>query len=209
MRTNRNLAKQFEKTYPQTKYYLQTLLVNSSKYLKADEKRNAFTGQNNDEKYLSLVLSNVEKLIEYMYHEAVFSNISSKEDVLDVMNTIIDRYELIYPNWKNEYYFLRQLIFNEEVFYDAYSNTINTLISAFSKQPSTLKSSNKHSLDTLVFTSNNEYQNYPSSIEDKEAYLKNYLKNGTSISNEQDSGGSNFFIWIIIAVVIALILYAM
>ena len=118
MVTNRALAKKFSDTYPKTNYHLQTLLVNTSKFLKSNngKDKNPLTGKNNDASHLRNALHNTKDLLEYMYYEAVFSDVKSREDIVEVCNILIDRYKIIYPNWANEYHFIQTHILTNDTF---------------------------------------------------------------------------------------------
>lgn len=133
--TNRQLAKRFIHYYPKTNYYLETLLVNASRFLKSKGKLNRVTGETDTDKYLNLISSNLCDIIKYSEIEGIYFDIRSREDVLDVISDLISTFENINPNWQAEYAIIRNILENEEIFYGLYGNIIDSIVERYKENP--------------------------------------------------------------------------
>lgn len=154
--TNYELAKRFESRYPKTNYYLQTLLVDTSKLLKYSGKKSFFTGKDKGEKYYISIVKNFGNLLQNMANEYVLTEqIETKEDIFDVLKILFERYSLIFPNWQSEYALLLMIIEQaKETIYTAHKDLFVEILSFMkmqrSKSPNSINTE-KQSIDSLIF----------------------------------------------------------
>ena len=64
--TDKELANLFISRYPKTNYYMQTILVDVSKYIKNVGKRSFFSGEDKGDKYIALFYKDFGNLLIWM-----------------------------------------------------------------------------------------------------------------------------------------------
>jgi hypothetical protein len=154
--TNKQLAKKFAETYPRTNYYIQSILVDASNYLKNVGKKTFFGGEDKGDKYIALLFKDMHNLIEEMSNEYVFTEeVQSYSDILEVISILIDRYSTIYPNWVKEYMFIVILLDERKDFLiNIYRELLDSIIE-YNKYNKSNKSiiykQEKYTLDNLIF----------------------------------------------------------
>lgn len=160
--TNHMLANKFINTYPMTNRKIQDALIHASQYIKNVGKISFWSGEDKGKKYLSLLCVDLGTLIEKMSIEHVITeSIESKEDVMDVLKIVFNRYQIIYPNWQKEYNLILTLI-NEgkDDLINMFSDTIDDVLNykKMQKSQSNLHTERKHTLDTLVFSEDSDIE---------------------------------------------------
>lgn len=152
--TNKLLAKKFAETYPRTNYYMQSILIDASKYLKNVGKKTFFGGEDKGDKYIALLFKDMHNLIENMSSEYVLTETSqSYSDILEVISILIDRYSTIYPNWVKEYFFISTLLDERKDFIiNIYRDMLDSIIEYNKSNIPVINKKEKHTLDTLVFS---------------------------------------------------------
>lgn len=154
--TDRALAKKFAETYPRTNYYMQSILVDASNYLKNVGKKTFFGREDKGDKYIALLYKDIHNLIEEMSNEYVLTEkVRSYKDILEVVLILFDRYSSIYPNWKKEYTFIYMLLNEKEKFIISIYKDMFESIIEYNKSSHDSGSIKKHTLDTLVFMNKN------------------------------------------------------
>lgn len=151
--TNKQLAKKFAETYPRTNYYIQSILVDASNYLKNVGKKTFFGGEDKGDKYIALLFKDMHNLIEEMSNEYVFTEeVQSYSDILEVISILIDRYSTIYPNWVKEYIFIDVLLDERKDFLiNIYQELLDSIIEYNKSNKSIIYKQGKHTLDNLIF----------------------------------------------------------
>lgn len=151
--TNKQLAKKFAETYPRTNYYIQSILVDASNYLKNVGKKTFFGGEDKGDKYIALLFKDMHNLIEEMSNEYVFTEeVQSYSDILEVISILIDRYSTIYPNWVKEYMFIDVLLDERKDFLiNIYQELLDSIIEYNKSNKSIIYKQEKHTLDNLIF----------------------------------------------------------
>lgn len=160
--TNHILANKFLNTYPMTNRKIQDALVHASKYIKNIGKKSFWNGEDKGNKYLFLLCVDLEAIIENMSIEHVITEaVDSKEDIIDILEIVFNRYQLIYPNWQREYQLILTLINNDKKnLLDIFSDTIDDVLNykKMQKSQSKFHTEEKHTLDTLVFSESSDIE---------------------------------------------------
>lgn len=154
--TDKKLANLFISRYPKTNYYMQTILVDISKYIKNVGKRSFFSGEDKGDKYIALFYKDFGNLLIWMANEFVFTqNIENEDDIFNVVDLLFKRYATIYPNWPREYACIEYLLEQKKIAILAiHSNIVSDILlgaTEIRSREGCFEGGIKYSFDLLVF----------------------------------------------------------